>query len=265
MKTVKFFVAGFLLIAACSCQASARGSEITEEFHHSYALSHNGSVHLNNVNGGVEVKVWDRDEVKVDAVKHADDKDMMNRVRILVNASSDLVDIDTKYPDDENGRGDHGLWVEYTVTVPRNANLDEMRTVNGDIEISGVSGKLNASTVNGTVRASDVGSDCRLETVNGNVGVNFVKLKPGSDATLKTVNGSIDIDLPDGANAKVKANTVSGHISNDFGWISSLENGEHSFVKVGDSVAGKIGNGDSQIDAESVNGSIRIVKSGEGK
>jgi len=265
MKTMKSFIVGFVLLAACSCQALARGSGITEEFHQSYALSRGGSVRLNNVNGGVEVKVWDKDEVKVDAVKHADDRDMMDQIQVVVNASSDLVDIDTRYPDHENNHGDHGSWVEYTVTVPRDANLDKIRTVNGDIGISDVRGKLYASTVNGTVRASEVENDCWLETVNGKIQADFAALKSGSDATLKTVNGSVAIYLPAGASAKIEAKTVSGRISNDFGLVSSREKDEQSFVKIGDSVDGNIGNGGANVCAESVNGSIKILKSGESK
>jgi len=265
MKHVKFFILSFILLMAYSCEASAFGGGIKEEFHQSYQLAPGGSVRLNNINGSVEIKEWDKNEVKVDAVKHADDKDMMEQLQIVVDASSDLVDIDTKYPENENNHGDHGLMVEYTITVPKNANLDKIKTLNGDIKISGLSGKLNASTINGTVRASDVGNDCMLETVNGKVQAYFTKLKSGSKATLKTVNGSIVVNLPANSDAKIKAKTVSGHISNDFGFVSSRKSDEHSFVKVGDSVNGKIGNGDAYIEAESVNGSIKILKSGENK
>lgn len=262
MKPMKSFVAAFVLLVACSCQASVFGGGVKEEFHQSYALSPGGSVRLNNINGGVEIKVWDKNEVKVDAVKHADDKESLDELNIVVDASKDLVDIDTKYPE---GEDHHGLWVEYTITVPKDANLEKIKTVNGDIEISGVEGKIDASTVNGTVDASNIKNDCHLETINGKIDAEFVSLKSVFKGTMKSVNGSIVASLPASASAKIKANTVSGRISNDFGLESSRESDEHSFVKIGDSINGKIGDGGAYLDIENVNGSIKILKSGEGK
>ncbi|HUI29976.1 MAG TPA: DUF4097 family beta strand repeat-containing protein [Candidatus Acidoferrales bacterium] len=265
MKATKFLTVVFICLAARSSQAMVRGSEVVEEFHQSYALSDGGSVRLNNINGGVEIKVWDKREVEVDAEKRADDKDMMEQLQIVVNASQDLVDIDTKYPDDNNTHNDHGPWVEYTITVPRDANLDRIKIINGDIEISGVGGKMNASTINGIVRASDVKNDCILETVNGTIDADFASLKSRCDLRIKSVNGSIAVNLPADLNARIKAKTVSGHISNDFGIVLSRDSDDHSFVKIGDSIDGKIGNGDGYVNAETVNGSIKILKSGEGK
>jgi hypothetical protein len=262
MKLVKSLIAAFVLIASCFCQASAFGGGVKEEFHQSYKLSAGGSIRLNNINGGVEIKVWDKDEVKVDAIKHADDKEALDELNVVVDASSDLVDIDTKYPE---GEDHHGLWVEYTITVPKDANLEKIETINGDIDISGVEGKINASTINGTVDASSIKNDCHLETVNGKIEAKFVSLKSVFKGTMKSVNGSIVASLPASASAKIKANTVSGRISNDFGLESSRENDEHSFVKIGDSINGKIGDGGAYLDMENVNGSIKILKSGEDK
>jgi hypothetical protein len=58
-------------VLALALQARAsdwQGSE-TEEFHQSYPISANGQIELHNINGPVEIKAWDRNEVKVDAIK----------------------------------------------------------------------------------------------------------------------------------------------------------------------------------------------------
>ncbi len=265
MKAIMSIVAGLVLVAACSCQASVLGGGEKEEFHKSYALSAGGSVRLHNINGDVQIKTWDKNEVKVDAIKHADDKEMLDELKIIVDATSDLVDIDTQYPDDNEGHGGHGLWVEYTITVPKGVNLDMIKTVNGDIDISGVGGKLNVSTVNGTVRVSDIQNECRLETVNGKIHAECASLKSESDIKLKSVNGGIAVNLPANSSVDIKAKTLSGHISNDFGLVSSRDDDEHSFVKIGDSLDGKIGSGGAHLDAETVNGAIKILKSGDDK
>ncbi|HKG79417.1 MAG TPA: hypothetical protein VKA78_08360, partial [Pyrinomonadaceae bacterium] len=44
------------------------GEELREEFHQTYSLSPTGRVSLENINGGAQIKVWDRAAVQVDAV-----------------------------------------------------------------------------------------------------------------------------------------------------------------------------------------------------
>src|SRR5215204_638961 len=45
--------------------------EVREEFHQTYPLSITGRVSLENINGGVQIKVWDRAAVQLDAIKKA--------------------------------------------------------------------------------------------------------------------------------------------------------------------------------------------------
>jgi hypothetical protein len=55
-------------VLALALQARAsdwQGSE-TEEFHQSCPISANSQIELRNINGPVEIKAWDRNEVKVD-------------------------------------------------------------------------------------------------------------------------------------------------------------------------------------------------------
>jgi hypothetical protein len=68
---------------------SEPGEELREEFHQTYPLSPTGRVSLENINGGVQIKVWDRAAVQVDAVKKAYRKERLAEVRIEVNATEE--------------------------------------------------------------------------------------------------------------------------------------------------------------------------------
>jgi len=267
MKRLKLFNLGFLatLLMVSTGYAIARSGEVEEEFHQTYALSSGGSVSVNNVNGDLKIVVWDKKDVKVDAVKYADDEETLSHLKIVVDAGNDLVDIDTIYPKNGDNRGGNGARVDYIITVPKDANLKRIKTVNGEIEISDVAGNVQANTVNGTIHASSLKGDCELRTVNGNIDAGFGSVKSGAEITLNTVNGSLAISLPDKVSARVKASANTGRITNDFGLTSSRDHSEHSFVKVGDSIDGAIGNGDATIRIGTVNGSIQITKSGTDK
>src|SRR5215207_4290111 len=73
-----------------SQQQHTRG-DLTEEFHQTYQLAPGGRVHLENINGDVRVRGWDRNEVKVDAVKYAYTRERLEEARIEVDASAQSV------------------------------------------------------------------------------------------------------------------------------------------------------------------------------
>jgi hypothetical protein len=76
-------------VLALALQARAsdwQGSE-TEEFHESYPISANGQIELRNINGPVEIKAWDRNEVKVDAIKRGWSKERLQNRDFLTVAN----------------------------------------------------------------------------------------------------------------------------------------------------------------------------------
>ena len=228
----------------------------TEEFHHSYPLPANGRVDLSNINGAVHITGWDRNEVKVDAVKYAGTKERLNEAHIRVDAGSDSVEIRTEYPDHtltfEDDDQHNPAGVDYTLTVPRAANLDEVKLVNGELTISGVSGEVRASSVNGRVTATDLAGRTKLSTVNGRLNAQFTSVPKASPMHFSSVNGGIELTLPPDSRAELEASTVSGGISNDFG----LRNIKHRYV--GHSLHGELGGGGSLIRLSNVNGRIEI-------
>jgi hypothetical protein len=235
-----------------------KGDELTENFSQTYPLSPTGRVGVTNINGNVHINVWDGNSVKVDAIKRAYSPQRLSEVTIDVQSTADSVQIKTKYPEDRNysGRNREDSWasVEYTITVPRRARLDGAELVNGSLDIEGVQGDVHASLVNGTVKASGLGGEVKLSTVNGGVEANVAALDGAKSVNVNSVNGSIVLVVPSGASADVRASTLHGAITNDFGL--KVEDGEY----VGHSLNGQIGSGGARIRLSNVNGSIAIKR-----
>jgi DUF4097 and DUF4098 domain-containing protein YvlB len=239
-----------------------KGDELTEPFSQTYQLAPTGRVHIENINGDVHVNVWDQASVKVDAVKRAYSQKRLTEVTIDVQSAPDLLRIKTKYPEDRNNDGrsreDSFASVEYTLTIPRSAQLDGADLVNGSLDVEGVQGDVRANLVNGTVTASGLGGEVKLSTVNGSIEANVVALEAAKGVQLNSVNGAIVLIVPSGANAEVKASTVHGNITNDLGL--KVEDGQF----IGHSMNGQIGSGGARIRLNNVNGSI-TVKSGSSR
>lgn len=251
-----------LFILALGAHAADHRGALTEEFHQAYALTADGRVELDNINGDVHISSWDRNEVKVDAVKYADTKERLDEAKIEINAGSDSISIRTKYPNHDHtwnwGSHNNPAGVEYTLTVPRAARLDEIKLINGELDINGVSGEVNASCINGRLEAHDLAGRARLSNINGRLEARFDQLS-GQRVELNSVNGSVDLTIPSDSNAEVEATTVSGGINNDFG----LRVNHHRFV--GHDLRGELGSGGTHIRISNVNGGIKVRHAQDGR
>src|SRR5215212_12272876 len=240
------------------------GEELREEFHQTYTLSPTGHISLENINGGVEIKVWDRAAVQVDAIKKAYRQNRLNEAKIEVNATEENIRIKTEYPyENQTFRSDERRYenpatVEYSLTVPRKAILESIEMVNGSIDIDGVEGNVKATSINGSVNARGLISEVRLSTINGSLTATFTLLDETKPISLGSINGSVTLVIPSNANASIRAGTVHGGISSDFGL--KVKHGEY----VGHSLDGQLGNGGPRIKLANVNGAIRITHAQDG-
>src|SRR6478735_3081630 len=169
-----------LLTFALGAHASDHRGALTEEFHRTYPITADGRIELDNINGDVQISSWDRNEVKLDAVKYADTKERLEEAKIEVDAGKDYLSVRTKYPDHNNtwnwGSHNNPASVEYTLTVPRTVRLDEIKLINGALNVSRMSGEVRASCINGKLEAHDLSGRAKLATINGKLVAKFDQL-----------------------------------------------------------------------------------------
>jgi DUF4097 and DUF4098 domain-containing protein YvlB len=251
-----------LLVLALGAHASDHRGAFTEEFHQTYALAPDGRVELDNINGAVHISTWDRNAVKVDAVKSADVKDRLDDARIEIDSGKEYLSIRTRYREHDLtfNRGSHNnpASVEYTLTVPRTVRLDEIKLINGSLDITGLTGEVHASCINGRLEAHNLAGRAELSTINGHLDARFDQLA-GSSIELNSVNGSVALTIPSDSKAEIEASTVSGGIENDFG----LHVNHHQYV--GHDLRGELGSGGPRIKLENVNGRIEIHHASDGR
>lgn len=229
-----------------------------------YSLNLDGVVKASNINGSIKVTTWDSPQVRLIAVKKSSDPSLLKYVDVKVESDASSFTVKAEYDEDMNKqerewRNFGDLKIEFELTVPRTATLDSISTVNGDVSITGATGRTKASTVNGTVKATDLSGEAKLTTVNGSVEADFDQLAPTGSIDLTTVNGKVNLALPSDANATIKATSLSGSISNDFGL--PVRKGEY----VGRDLHGMIGTGDVKIKMTSVSGSLSVTRKNDGR
>lgn len=238
--------AGTLLVLSAGL-AIEPAEQLREEFHQTYPLSADGRVSLKNVNGKVRITGWDRNEVKVDAIKTAESREVLDNTQIEVDSRPDSIAIRTK----SRNERDLGV-VDFTLAVPRGAHLDGVHLVNGSLEVEEVNGDIQAKTVNGAITARGLRGQVDLASVNGRVESGIERLDTAKPVSVKTVNGALELTLPSDAGAQLSARTVHGGLESDFD-ITVRSTGFR-----GHSLEGRLGQGGAPVRLETVNGGIRI-------
>lgn len=143
--------------------------------------------------------------------------------------------------------------VQFVVRVPDGVRVD-ISTVNGGLEVDGVSSTVEAGTVNGDIHARSSGGPIHAKTVNGSIDVAMGAAgNTGENLEYETVNGSVTVELPPGYGSQVELSTVNGRVTTDFpvsvvGTLSPRK------------LRGTIGNGAARLRASTVNGSVTLRK-----
>jgi DUF4097 and DUF4098 domain-containing protein YvlB len=236
---------GITIVAACPLL----GANFEEKFSETHPLNAKGSVEVDNINGGIRVSSWDRNEVKVEAVKKAKIEEHLEQVKIEVAAAPEHIAIKSRYP---KSRQNNSTSVEYTITVPRECDLRLVKTINGGIAISGVRGNVQASSINGSVRATGLSGQTQLSTVNGSVKASLIQL--ARPVSMKTINGSISLALPAGSRADIAGTVTNGRIKSDFPLQPRKQR------PVGQEISGKLGEGGPDVKMSTVSGSIHLAE-----
>ncbi len=217
------------------------------EFQQIYTLNPNGRVVIQNLYGDVRITAWDRDQVLVQAIKKSHDPRQLEDAAIVVDSSNDMLSIRTQYA---GTNAERPASVEYHIVVPRRANLENIKLINGGLSLSGLAGPVKASSVNGNIRAEGMSGQTDLSTINGQLEADFNELSRSAPISLSSVNGPIRLFIPSDAGAQVFARNMSGGIDSQFGQ-AARESGGHKLRTT-------VNGGGTQIHLNNVNGGISI-------
>lgn len=246
------------MLAALAAPSAAKGDKNkndrgkeTEVISQSYQVGKHARLSVSNLNGDATITGWSGNTIEVTATKRARSRDMLEQADVHVDMNDDHVRIDVDYDLDGDGNvtfhdGDP-ISVEIEVKVPRGTEIDEVKLVNGNVEITNVDGDVTVSSVNGEVVGEQLGGEVYLSTVNGDV--SLTRIVVGESIKLSSVNGSVTLSLPKKVNAKLSASTIHGDIRGDLG---------NGVTHAGNSMDAVLGSGGVRIELGTVNGDIRI-------
>jgi len=243
----------FTSLVCLSLQVSA---QVDEEIEKNFPVTSEADFSLNNINGAVTINSWSENSIKVLANISAKTQESRDDVTINMTQHDQSVMVRSDYKENGYKRNKQGAKVDYQIWVPADANLSDIELINGNLIIRDISGEVKAQVVNGFIKASGLSGNSQVSSVNGNVDILYsINATNVSNIDVETVNGSIKLYLPESSNAAITADTMHGSINTEFG----LEAKKNSFF--GRNLRGKIGEGGNLVNLDSVNGSIKVLKS----
>lgn len=251
---------------------------------------------VDNFAGEVNVKAWDRDEVRVQA-GHSDREQIevtQGPQVISVSAESDFgptrsIDFQITVPRWMRV-GVSGTYIDVvvegteaditaetvrgTVIVKGGSGVIELKSVEGEVSLERARGKLSVSSVNEAIRVADSTGDITAETVNGGVTLERLSastvdaatvngdilfsgaIGPAGRYSMNTHNGDITVTLPANVNVTVTARTYNGSFGSAFA-ARAVESGG-STKRQNKRMEVTLGTGGARMDLESFGGEILV-------
>jgi hypothetical protein len=165
-------------------------------------------------NGGIEVRGWDRPEVKLQAKvlamaeTSAEASDLAGQVQVETGG--------TIHATGPRGTRHSHWWVSYRLWVPRKAALG-LRSVNGGISVREVGGAVEFETTNGGISLDAVAGRVHGRTTNGGLDIRLAGAGwNGEGLDVTTTNGGVTLSVPVDYNARLETGTTNGGLRVDF-------------------------------------------------
>jgi hypothetical protein len=237
-----------------------------QDFQKNYPLTDGGGISVQNISGDVTVTGYDGQTVLVLGYKEGRDRE---RVTIEESLAENNLSIRIRYPRNCNCQAS----ARFDVKVPRarNFRFDSITSVSGDVEVSGVTGKVDAKSISGNVVVREVTGSVAAKSTSGNVmlgeikgpvnaasvsgdvEVTILQLGSGQDMDFTSISGDVDVRVPASLDAEVKMTTMSGSLKTDL--PLTIEKDRFS---PGRRASGRIGAGTLRLKISSISGDVSL-------
>lgn len=217
----------YLAINPAAADAGER-KKYEEKFEKTVSLAKDGKVILSNISGNIEVKTWNKGEVKIDALKvtktdsEEQAQENFRKVTIEITEEGKTLRIETKYAKNYFKGKNKNASVSYWLMIPDQAQASvksisgdilmekiggsaKADSVSGDLDMSDMSGMVNGKSISGKITVINAAKSVDCNSVSGNL--EFTDI--GGDADLSTISGDVVLD---NCRGNVEAETVSGNV-----------------------------------------------------
>ena len=282
-----------LLVAGLLAQANQQPRDTrTPQSDETVSVTRGARLSINNFTGEVQIRTWDRDQVRVQARYSSRGKVNIRQTPTVVTISAEThaigsVDYEITAPtwmplkiegtynyvmvegsqadvSAESVRGD--------IVIKGGNGVIVAKSIQGEVIIEGARGRINVSSVNEGVRVTGAQADIVAETTNGHISLTKIAASNVEVSTVNgnivyegtvadkgryrftTHNGNITVGVPENSNVTFNVRTYNG----DFASNLNVSGPPRSEVRRGRRIAYTLGNGSAEMEMETFAGTIRL-------
>jgi DUF4097 and DUF4098 domain-containing protein YvlB len=257
-----------------------------------FPVSGKPEVTLSTFNGRIEIRPWDKPEVRVVVEKRGLNERSIDAMTVTAEANGNQIEVKVTSP--RSGFGIHlfdyrtanlvvSLPAESDVKASSGDGAIDIERVNGKLEMRTGDGRIRGRTLQGDIVAHSGDGSVRFEDLNGTLNVDTgdggvtatgkltavrartgdgsvrIRAEHGSAASgewdISTGDGTVTLELPDGFGAELDAHTGDGRVvMNDV----SLSNVTGEIGRR--DVRGRLGSGGAALRVRTGDGSIHLKR-----
>lgn len=209
-------------------------------------LDPRGTLEVENVKGRIEVRAWDRPEVRIQGSLG------QGVEKLEIEGDRSRLAVRVRYPKRSgwNWGEERSEPTELRLMVPRLASLD-LESVAAEVDVEGVASRdLAIESVSGDVRVAAAPGEADIESVSGDLHLTL----NSADVSAQTVSG--DLMLRGRLDGEVHAETVSGNV--DVSVLQSRLRRVSAAAVSGDVVIRTALASDARVNVETVSGDVRL-------
>ena len=180
-------------------------------------IGSDGTLEVSNISGDIVVSRGSGNDARIDIVRtargrdDADAKEQLSLTRVDVTEGNGRAEVRERYP--ERGTTDRHNWsvtTDFTISAPAGTHLI-MKSISGEMKITGITGDIAAETVSGDVEIASAGHITNAKSISGTVSISDTKVDGSLDAS--SVSG--DVRLQRVSARRVSIGSVSGNVRLD--------------------------------------------------
>jgi hypothetical protein len=264
------------LVTGCDIRVNDEGKvslgvsrgRASDEWTRSYTVAKGGRFEIANENGAIEVRGGTGPQVTLKAFREITDssdeeaRERLRNLKMREEVTPDRVLVRAESGEAAGFKFNRGVNVRYEVEVPAGLTVI-FKTMNGQVRVEDVDGKVTAGTTNGQVSGRGLSGSVQASTVNGSVQMELASVS--DDVRLTTVNGAIRLELPNTVDVDLDATTVNGGVSVDERLNLAGVNSNRSGFGPTTSISGRLNKGGPHVSLQTTNGGVRVSLRGGGR
>jgi len=260
MRKLLTFIVIATALSLCSCfyirvdYAALDGMAPMGEFHEVVPFMSGGTLSLENINGNIEIRGWEKEEVEVYAKKmfHLPD-----RAKFYVYPKRDIVpriEFDKfenflKIRTTETSKENQESIVDFYVDVPHSINLRDIIAQKGDILVSDLYGDVYVDLTDGNIVIENYSGSLTASVIFGSVSASLYDLRQEDKIIITVSEGDVTVFLEENAQAHLEASVPKGEVFSDFETEKSSESGKFEL---------ELGEDGAFLSLTALNGDVKI-------